>query len=373
MGRQSAMVSSYGIYNGCMPLILGVVVLPIMYAGTLLDLPESMSLLGFFFGASIVPGDHADLYLRETWWVFYGVALVTGLSFLFWSLVGFLMRRVTRFAYPLPPPHEGGRPGCRVCGAALTGDGMVQRCGYCRADHIVMGGRYQRHAHSVERALDAMEAQLDKTLAQRDRWGKRLEQVTMGASLGALILLPVAAFFIPVPTAPVLWWIPVAATALAFVADRLQRRWLPVPNISQLWLAHVGERIVLAGQAYTVVGRVAPGGAYQGEKPVVLMLADAPQAAPCLAIVCYAQDDASERVSVRKVVSQVPEGDLSQRDHYWLKNAQGESLAHVELSGVAVSRVVAATPGAPDQVQTWTLGASTVEASDIYLVQTSSR
>lgn len=139
-------------------------------------------------------------------------------------LVGLLgARAVMREARPLAPASSGAPPRCRCCLADLPAQGMVRRCAYCGADHLVLDDRYRAEQASLDRVVFEALSEGAKSLQERIERVEKLVSWSLASVVFSLAILPFAGgltaavleVFEVVPSHEV-FWLPASLGVVAF-------------------------------------------------------------------------------------------------------------------------------------------------------------
>ena len=256
VGKQARLGRTYGVEFLIIIATLWLIAALFLYF--MIDTPRGMSVRQLLFDVHL-PSDRADDAAAK-WWIIFILCSGFALTMFLYGLSLIFLRRVVRHALPMAPAAPGGAPRCRCCAADLPATGSVRRCGYCGADHLVLGERYQREERSLEQALAQIERTADKTLAVRQRRADRL------ARFAALFPM-VIALASPVGLAlgasrPDLWLIPGVLLVAAVVVFAIMSA-IHVPAVRTLHETLAGDRLMLAGKVHrvsTTVGYMTRGG-----------------------------------------------------------------------------------------------------------------
>ena len=160
-------------------------------AATCEPLPKGHTTFATLSGPRLRATDPTSRALVTKWWLLY--LPLTGFTFnlALWSVMRLRGRRVIRAALPRAPRAAGAPLRCRCCAADLPEGGAIRRCAFCDADHVVLGSRYQKEQTSLARELDALQSQVGRTLADRDRTATRVAAILMPSSsrISATVLI----------------------------------------------------------------------------------------------------------------------------------------------------------------------------------------
>lgn len=159
------------------------------------------------------PPDELELF--GEWWVLYCLVVGLPLSLGLHSLSMVWLRRLRARGLPLPPAYPGAQPRCRCCGAELPPGTSLRRCTYCRADNLVLGEHYQRSELALDRSVEQLVRDFNRSLDGRIKWADRVGTLGALAPLALLLVVPVLGMLSRV-TRPE-WW-PYAAVAWGFAA-----------------------------------------------------------------------------------------------------------------------------------------------------------
>jgi hypothetical protein len=197
------------------------------------------------------PVTDGSIGLNVFWW--YITLLLLGLSLvlIITALTALRVRRVVRFALPMPPLAADRPPRCRVCGAELPPRGAVRRCDYCSADSIVMGTRFQREQAHIEGALSQLESQIGTTLKAREDAAGWTMAFALIFSVVGLLGAWVAPMFLGA-SVPWLLLIPLVLIPLSLLLFVGQTVLAPVPKIPNLTDARPGSEVRIKGTSYRV-------------------------------------------------------------------------------------------------------------------------
>lgn len=299
-------------------------------------LPAGLTIKRFLFEA--LQRDSGELAgpAIVRWWFLFTIVAGVSLNLLMWSVYRLRVASVVSTTLPRAPAASGRPPRCRCCGADLPTEGSVRRCGYCDAEHMVMGERYQRHQATLDQALGALRQQVSHTLSQRERSLQRLGNFTLLTPL-SLFLLLAGALFAP-GTYPLLWAAPAAALLLAMVLILIGSA-RTTPTVRGLDELRPGDTLLVSGKRYEVHARTSTLEVGAGARSIYLLRA--PSDGAELAITIRMRDDDFEGRTYRIECQGTP----------WAATAEG---------GVSIQKLV--TIDSSPLAGRSTLG---VEASDL--------
>ncbi len=249
IGKQAELGRSHGVILLIVMCVLWALIFGFGWAT--FEPPEKLGFFELMAGGSALRSVDALALYWLTWLTMTGV----GLSSVGYGASMISMRRMTRFALPRAPLVSGAPPRCRVCGAELGLQGRVRRCGYCSADHLVMGERYQREDTHLDAELARVERALDSTLEKKvqrvDRW---LWVFTAVMPIVSVPVVPIAAFTLQAPPRGLVM-LPLIALALGFLLV-LVGSVMSVPDIRTRAATRPGDTLLVQGQPLSVAVRI---------------------------------------------------------------------------------------------------------------------
>lgn len=225
----------------------------------LLVITASAGPVDFLFGVHGRRAGWFDFGAHSRWWATLLWLLGAGVSTVWTASIALRMRRVARHIWPRAP--FGQAPRCRLCGDDLPGivteGAALVRCDRCRADHVVVPGRYRRSPRNADRAVEDFARAIDRPLTVLEAEAEGSLGAALVLTLGPLVFGGLGALLLR-ETAPRLLLLPLGAVALAGAMLAFGRwRW-PLPSIPYLGTLPVGTEVELPRGRLTVLTHLVP-------------------------------------------------------------------------------------------------------------------
>ncbi len=252
IGKQANLGRSYGV--GLLVAMMILWLLIFLVGWWTFEPPEDVGFVALMAGGDALQ----SLDIRGRYWLTWVTLAGVGLTTFGYGVAMIVMRRMVRFALPRAPLASGAPPRCRVCGAELGLEGRVRRCGYCAADHLVMGERYQREDSRLDRELSRMERELGATLERRVKRADQWLWLFSGVMpLLAVVFVPAAAILLDAPTTGLVL-LPLLPLGFGIVLVAIGTV-MSVPEVRTRQEARPGDTLLVQGQPMQALSRISFG------------------------------------------------------------------------------------------------------------------
>lgn len=187
--------------------------------------------------------------LSISWWVIWGTVTGFATAMALYGRALLRQRRLPELVLARAASKPAGAPHCRCCGAELPPKGLVRRCLFCQADHLIREGARQPMAADVMDGLGQIEDQLDTSLGDALRREQR--RILLAVTIPLLVAAAAPVGMIFAPLVPDLWVVTALFLLFALVQITAAAA-LGLVRIPVVVTATVGDTITADSKTYEV-------------------------------------------------------------------------------------------------------------------------